>query len=213
MGLRTHTEVFAVDHARRLRRPLHRAQDLSHLPYSSFLAALDDIAVQHPDVPKLADTAAAEAEEESVAIIAAAPARSLVVRRPESGSASDPRSRPGTGSGNDTSSEEPTGRGSPGAISPPDHRRSLTIAVAGSQSKAGSARGNTREGGGLAAASAGAAVSPKGGRSGGARAKAAVAENLEAAPAKGFRPDDQRLLVLLQKYVLVKSQAGKEVFM
>lgn len=28
---------------------------------------------------------------------------------------------------------------------------------------------------------------------------------------QGFRPDDQRLLILLQKYILVKSHAGKEV--
>lgn len=206
------TEAFAVDHRRRLRRPPHRSQDLSHLPYSSFLAALDDITIQHPDVPKLADTAAAEALEESVATIAAAPtARSLVVRRPGSGTASSPRSRPGTGSGTDTGSEEPSGRGSPGAISPTNHRRSLTTA-AGNQSKAGNARSSTREEDNSVAAATAAAVSPRAGsRNGGARPKAAVAENLDTAAAEGFRPDDQRLLVLLQKYLLVKSQAGREV--
>lgn len=184
----------------------HLTQDLSHLPYSSFLAALDDIAIQHPDVRKIADTAVAAELEERVATVASpsAPAAStsLVVSRPESGSASDPRSRPGTGSGTSPSSGDPSGRGSPGATSPTNHGRSITIAT-GNQGKAGGARSKNRETDGLA-------VSSRGGKKGGAAEKAA-AKTMDVAAVEGFRPDDQRLLVLLQKYVLVKSQAGKEV--
>lgn len=196
--------------------PLLHTQDLSHLPYSSFLAALDDIAIQHPDVRRLADAATAAALEERVAIIAAAPGTSLVVRRPGSGSATNPGSRPGTGGGTDTSSGEPAGRDSPRAFSPISDKRSLT-AAGGNQSGAGNARGGTR---GDDVAAAAAAVASKGDRTGGSavakagKKKAAVAvaaETPDAEAAEGFRSDDQRLLILLQKYVLVKSQAGKEV--
>lgn len=197
-------------------------QDLSHLPYSSFLAALDDIAIQHPDVRKLADAAAAAALEERVAIAATtipvtATATSSAERRPGSGSGSDPRSRPGTGSGTENRSKGPTGRDSPGATSATSDGCPLPVA-GGHQSKAGStpARGNIIEDDGAAAA----AVSPRGGgRKGGAGATAVVAKataaaaaaNVDVMAAEGFRPDEQRLLVLLQNYVLAKSQAGKEV--
>lgn len=190
-------------------------QDLSHLPYSSFLAALDDIAIQHPDVRKLADTAAAATLEENVAILAKPDPdfaiTELIQRRPGSGSGSDPRSHPGTGYSTDHRSGEHTGRGGAIAVSPTRGRRSVSP-EGGNPNKVDS---NNREDDGTAVA----VLSPsrrvrKGGtgiKAGANAGVAAAVRHSDVTAAAGLRPDDQRLLVLLQKYVLVKSQAGKEV--
>lgn len=118
--------------------------------YPGFLAALEDLALQHPQVRKLADAAAASARAESVATLI-------------------------TGIQNET----------PGIV----EANTPTIV--------------TKGGGGVEAGSR--AVASAKGR------KKKKNPSTERFAEGGFRPDDQRLLILLRKYVLVKSEHGREV--
>lgn len=178
---------------------------------------------------KIADTAAAAAMEEGVAAVVtaiptASAATSLVeVRHPGNGSGTGSGSRPGAGndttgnrSGEPSGNHPTTGRGSSrGAAGSPTNGRLSLAAAEGKKSKAGHARSSKLQNGTVTTA-----TQSTEGRVSGAEAKAggaatttvaAAAENLELLSAAGFRPDDQRLLVILQQYVLVNSQAGKEV--
>lgn len=217
-------------------------QDLSHLPYSSFLACLDDITVQHPNVRKIAEAAAAAVIEEGVATLATS-----IVVRPESGSGTASSSRPGTtgttsgtrrGTGTGSGSRPGTAKGtanragessrnhptagtssSRGAGSPRRADRISSAASDGENSKGEQAMRRKKNQSGAVTATNHPTEGT--GRLDGAGAKkvvggvtttvAAAAEKKEILSPAGFRPDDQRLLVFLQQYVFVNSQAGREV--
>lgn len=180
-------------------------QDLSHLPYSSFLAALDDIGTQHPDLRRLADAATAAAQEEMLvrAIPGATTAvASLVEADRGSGVGKKPK-RPYNRSvkGGATSPTNADGKRSRAENSrtPTTENRAEKAAKLGG--RPGAAGAKSPAGGGATAKVAGAKAAGEG----------ATAETSEVECLGGFRPDDQRFLVLLQKYVFVNSQAGKEV--
>lgn len=219
---------------------LSTTQELSHLPYSSFLAVLDDVAIQHPDVRRLADSAAATALEESVVVLAAPadPAKTLAtkmcpnnesleiaVSHPENGPGTLLGSRPGTrNDGERPDNRSPSGRNTANA--------GLGNKVRAEQSRApGSSAHQGRKIGGKNKVTDAKVKSPRrrgekpdpttrrAGVVAGEPRTAATSTTPEptssaageTVPTSGFRPDDQRLLVLLQKYILVKSTAGKEV--
>lgn len=220
-------------------------QELSHLPYSSFLATLDDIAIQHSDVRRLADAAAAATLEESVAVLArTTPAASVATRRidifTENGSGNGFGRRPESGNGHASASRPETGRdvthradnhsGETIDTGKTTHGHKFTAEGGGAGDQGERGAGKTqksRENSGKAASASrtGGRSSPNAKKSGVARgdvgaAGMAVAATLstsagsadvETIIVEGFRPDDQRLLILLQKYILVKSNAGKEV--
>lgn len=119
--------------------------------YPELLAALDDLGLQHPEVRKLADAAAASARAESVAVIVP-----------------------------DVDNE------TPGLA---DTKVTPII---------------PRKGVGGMGAGSGRVASAKGGKK---QKKSSTERFVEG----GFRPDDQRLLILLRKFVLVKSDFGREV--
>lgn len=184
-------------------------QDLSHLPYSSFLAALDDIGTQHQDLRRLADAAAAAAQEESVAV--------LVRAIPGATTAVSSMAEADRGSGVGKNSKRPYHRSVKGGATSPTN-------ADGKRSRAENCRITKTDNRGENAAKLGGRPGAAGAKSsacGGATAKVAGAKATgEGATAEtfevdeylgGFRPDDQRLLVFLQNYVFVNSQAGKEV--
>lgn len=180
---------------------------MSYLPYSRFLATLDDLGLQHPDVRKLADAAAAFALAESVATLST-PANALAERNPESKreaiSAIRPGVRPGAGSATglaaDSAKRPKSGRESTRRINPVlnQHKAlekqdpALSVGSRATSSKA-EKHYKTKAG----------AKSEK--------TTPAPQEKDDDVTAVGFQPNDQRLLVLLQKYILVKSEAGREV--
>ncbi|CAB1111933.1 unnamed protein product [Ectocarpus sp. CCAP 1310/34] len=184
-----------------------KPKDLSHLPYSSFLAALDDIGTQHPDLRRLADAATAAAQEESVAV--------LVRAIPGATTAVSSLVEADRGSGVGKKSKRPYNRSAKGGATSPTN-------ADGKRSRAENSRTPTTENRAEKAAKLGVRPGAAGAKSpagGGATAKVAgakaegegaTAETFEVDYLGGFRPDDQRLLVLLQKYVFVNSQAGKE---
>lgn len=197
-------------------------QDLSHLPYSSFLACLDDITIQHPNVRRIADATAAATIKEAIATLV-----TPNVVHPGSGSGSGSGNRSGIGKGSRKraggySGNQPTpGAGSSrGAGSPKSLDRISSEAQDGKKSTTEHAtRGGQVQNGTVTTANY-----STDGRLSEAKEKmvekmvgaakttvVAAAEELETLFASGFRPDDQRLLVLLQQYVLVNSQAGREV--
>lgn len=118
--------------------------------YPGFLAALEDLALQHPQVQKLADAAASSARAESVATMV-------------------------SGIQDETSGIAET--------------NTPTIA---------------KKGGGGVGAGSRTVASAKGREH---KKKTSTERFAEG----GFRPDDQRLLILLRKYVFVKSEYGREV--
>ncbi|CAM9599254.1 unnamed protein product, partial [Scytosiphon promiscuus] len=174
-----------------------KPKDLSHLPYSSFLAALDDIGLQHSDVRRLADAAAATTLEESVAVCASvAPAASVpATEGPDAGRSTHRKRYAEEGGGALGAGGQREG----GAGKKESGENSDTAA---STSRPGGRSSPKRIG--VARGKAGAAVVS-------GEAAAAGSKAAEAVLMQGFRPDDQRLLVLLQKYILVKSHAGQEV--
>ncbi|CAM9548670.1 unnamed protein product [Pylaiella littoralis] len=198
-----------------------KPKDLSHLPYSSFLACLDDITIQHPTVRRIADATAAATIKEAIATLV-----TPNVVHPGSGSGSGSGNRSGTGKGSRKraggySGNQPTpGAGSSrGAGSPKSLDRISSEAQDGKKSTTEHAtRGGQFQNGTVTTANY-----STDGRLSEAKEKmvekmvgaakttvVAAAEELETSFASGFRPDDQRLLVLLQQYVLVNSQAGRE---
>ncbi|CAM9128740.1 unnamed protein product [Ectocarpus fasciculatus] len=184
-----------------------KPKDLSHLPYSSFLAALDDIGTQHPDLRRLADAAAAAAQEESVAVLARATpgattaVPSSVEANHESGVGKTSK-RPYNRSvkGGATSPTNADGKISRAENSRTTKTKSRAETAAKLGGRPGAAGAKSPAGGGATAKVAGAKAAGEG----------ATAETIEVECLGGFRPDDQRLLVFLQKYVFVHSQAGKE---
>ncbi|CAM9138462.1 unnamed protein product [Ectocarpus sp. 12 AP-2014] len=184
-----------------------KPKDLSHLPYSSFLAALDDIGTQHPDLRRLADAAAAAAQEESVAVLvraipgAATAVSSLVQDDRRSGvGKKSKRHYNRSAKGGATSPTNADGKGSRSEKSRTPTTENRAEKAAKLVGRPGAAGAKSPVGGGATARVAGAKAAGEG----------ATAETAEVECLGGFRPDDQRLLVLLQKYVFVNSQAGKE---
>lgn len=166
---------------------------------------------------KIADAAAAAAIEEGVATLVAP-----IEARPGSGSGSGSGSRSGTAkgaanhSGENSGNRPATGTGTRGAGSPRKPDWISSAVQVGKQSKAEHAAMGSKVQKGMVTT---ANRSTKG-RLGGAEAKvvgpvketvAAETERLQIVSTAGFRPADQRLLVFLQQYVLVNSQAGREV--
>lgn len=181
-------------------------QDLSYLPYASFLAVLDDITAQHSEVKRLAKKAVAVEADERVAITTASTipaATSTAVARQDNHNGSGLTSSSGSGLygeypgsdrhedaalvPNNKPSRSPNGIKSPRNVSTPGSDRGETsiATVTTTAATAAAAESPTGEGG----------EGPVGGVN----------------PAAGFGPNDQRLLVALQHYVLVKSDAGREV--
>ncbi|CBN75312.1 conserved unknown protein [Ectocarpus siliculosus] len=184
-----------------------KPRDLSHLPYPSFLAALDDIGTQHPDLRRLGDAAAAAAQEESVAV--------LVRAIPGATTAVSSLVEADRGSGVGKKSKRPYNRSARGEATSPtnaDGKRSRaensrTPTTENRAEKAAKLSGRPGAAGAKSPAGGGATAKVAGAKAAG---EGATAETAEVECLGGFRPDDQRLLVLLQKFVFVNSQAGKE---
>lgn len=192
---------------------------------------LDELALQHPDVCKMADAAAALAlEEGSVKNIPKGSQqhpgqtnnhnadtclgssfgdnhRISSRARSESESTSPTRASPDSGGMENSPRKGP--RTSPGISPGKDSRHSpergskkrgaskTTVKTMKSRLSMSPAEGNT-DGGARAGAMSNA----------GAESKSRLSDFIVVG---GFCPDDQRLLVLLQNYILVKSKIGREV--
>ena len=211
-------------------------QELNHLLYPEFLVALDDLAMQHPDVCKMANSAAGLALEERVAnITREVPPES----HRETGAATHlglssgvrprvssrthpvitpPARAPTTNYQRLARSPEKNRKRCPGN-SPRDfseHRsqtRSKTRESPPSR-RAGKQAGSPKNVKNVNTHVAGRTATGAEAEAGAGMLFEAVAES-DSRPAEfdlvGFRPDDQRLLILLQSYILVNSEAGKKV--
>lgn len=190
---------------------------------------LDDLALQHPDVCKMVDASAALALEEGAAkntpdgsqrspgqkknaetrLGSSFGDNHRINSRTRSEPTSPARASPDSGGiesssqkGRRTSPGISPGKGSrhsPGRGSRKRGASKTTIKTIKNRRPISPAEGNINEEG-----RAGAGVVSNAG----AESKSRLSEFIVVG---GFRPDDQRLLVLLQDYILVKSKIGREV--
>ena len=188
------------------------------------LAVLDDIAAQHSEVRRLADVAVAAALKENVATTTSAAAITTTTDTTSTTTAtttstatrcqdgSSPRrypfeASPREGSGSYGAATSPRSNGKPSRI--PKASEPQQSSKSGDNGRDISTIAKATSGGrGRGRAAAGAAgESPTSTACKGERG----AKNMGGIGAAGFSPNDQRLLVLLQHYVLAKSGAGREV--
>lgn len=210
------------------------SQGLNYLLYPRFLVMLDDLALQHHDVCKMADASAALALEEGAVkntpeVSQQSPGQKINTKtclgsssrdhhrinsRTRSESTSPTRASPDSGviensprKGPRTSLSTSPGKNSkhsPERGSRKQDSSKTTVKTVKSRQPMSPAERNTNEGARAAATEARAGAMSNAG----AESKSRLSEFIVVGE---FRPDDQRLLVLLQNYILVKSKIGREV--